>query len=191
MHVSTSLIALREANFVGFSILFTDEEAATRAANSSPNEQRMSSTPPSSPLPVAATRVPSFRNGVTQAVQPRSLRPHTTVQRYRRRHESANASDVPALLKYFRRPQPPRAYREAASRSSNTQDGEATYFLATPVAQVGGRRPISSAVSSSSVVYSEINEVSSIPAAYCCAQHSALTRQNSYTPPPSYVDCMM
>lgn len=159
----------------------SDEESAVAAASPASPEQRISnvtsSTSPTSPN--SAGRVPSFRNSVDQHVQPRALRS----SRYSRRRQD----EVPAILKYFR-----RESRQQDSAGGPDMTPENTYFLpSSPIGLRQVRRPISNAVSNSSVVYSEINEASNVPAAYCCIEHATLVRQKSYTPPPSYVDCMM
>jgi len=156
-------------------------EAATPAAAPSTSVPRVVSLPPA--LPITPERVPSFRNSVDRRVQPRSLAGLRHARYFKRRED-----EMPPVLRYFRRT--PRFSME------ERQEGE--YFLANQVADRPSeglepevRRPISNAVSNSSVVYSEVNESSAIPAAFCCAEHSAITRQVSLTPPPSYIDCMI
>lgn len=169
--------------------------------------------------PITTDRVPSFRNSI-EPITPRSLtrirKPVQTDQRlYERRYQHRDTDDdMPAFFRYFRR-QPP-ANRPTLSSGTNRNTSTDTYFLPSPTTQMSRQRfasesgspqiqpPLSSAISNTSVIYNEIDEVSEVPEGVCCTEHirreidamtvdllrEANATQKSVTPPPPYIECM-
>uniref|UniRef100_A0A336LQ60 CSON000132 protein n=1 Tax=Culicoides sonorensis TaxID=179676 RepID=A0A336LQ60_CULSO len=175
--------------------------------------------------PICPNRIPSFRNSIEPTV-PRSLTPlrpsqsneNSTSHLYRRRQQQKNLEDqeLPAILKYFRRSQ--RANERHPTRLSHNYRDD-TYFLPSPTSRVPSQlqsvpsdpghnnelitpQTISNAISNTSVIYNEIDELSQIPQDVCCTSHiqreiDALTvgllnetagSRASVTPPPAYID---
>ncbi|XP_063699237.1 uncharacterized protein LOC134829879 [Culicoides brevitarsis] len=181
--------------------------------------------------PISPSRVPSFRNSSSseESAIPKSLTPLRSSlpepeHLYQRRHQPRipQEQELPAFFKYFRRNQRPQrlSIDVNSRRRSQNSNNEDAYFLPSPEtvpsaprisrlhsvptdAPESPSRPLmTNAVSSGSVIYNEIDEVSEIPQDVCCTRHirqelDALTvdllrdsARVSVTPPPPYIDCM-